>query len=122
MRRSSTPRIRVETLKVPGWGPGTRSKGISTTERIRAPCGARMVLTTPLDGVNHTSIPPLRARTLYWRSDVPTPWMRFVIRAPVGERLVSFCSEIGAESVSDGPAALLPAWKEVARAEVRTDA
>ena len=66
--------------------------------------------------------PSTRARTLYWRSDVPTPWMRFVIRAPVGERLVSFCSEIGAESVSDGLEALLQAWKEVARAEVRTDA
>ena len=38
--------------------------------------------------------------------------MRFVIRAPVGERLVSFCSEIGAESVSDGLEALLQAWKE----------
>ena len=29
---------------------------------------------------------------------------------------------IGAESVSDGLEALLQAWKEVARAEVRTDA
>ena len=53
---------------------------------------------------------------------MPTPWMRFVIRAPVGERLVSFCSEIGAESVSDGLEALLQAWKEIARTEVKSDA
>src|SRR3990170_8561441 len=93
---------------------------------LRSGYGSRAGLgsVTYLDGVPSIIRASLHSEPapFLWRSDVPTPWMRFVIRAPVGERLVSFCSEIGAESVSDGLEALLQAWKEIARAEVKSDA
>lgn len=53
---------------------------------------------------------------------MPTPWMRFVIRADIGERFVAFCDEVGADSISQGLATLLQAWAEVSRAEVKSDA
>jgi len=46
---------------------------------------------------------------------MPTAWMRFVIRADIGEKLIAFCSQIGAESVTDGLESLLLVWNEVTK-------
>ena len=53
---------------------------------------------------------------------MPTPWMRFVIRASIGERFIAFSEEIGGNSMSEALDALLQAWGEVTRAEVKSDA
>jgi len=55
-------------------------------------------------------------------NEMPTPWMRFVIRASIGERFIAFSEEIGANSMSEALDALLQAWGEVTRAEVKSDA
>ena len=51
---------------------------------------------------------------------MPTPWMRFVIRADTGQKFVAFSEEIAANSMSEALEVLLQAWSET-HAEVKSD-